>query len=105
MSADFEKKINHFKSEIAPGIPELKGCEFSFDYAKKQIKIHCKNREHRMKVNEDVGAYLLFLPGEFYQLTLPEPDERYLLSVSVMIEFHRWHIGKNPNQPRQYFYF
>jgi hypothetical protein len=105
MTADFEKNFHYFVTEIAPGIPELEGCEFSFDYEKKKIKIHCKDREHRKQVNEDVTAYLLFLPGERYQLTIPEPDNLFSMSISVMIEYYNGYIGRNPNYQRQYFYF
>jgi hypothetical protein len=105
MSADFGKNFYNFVTEIAPDIPELEGCEFSFDYEKKKITIHCKDREHRMKVNEDVEAYLLFLPGEHYQLRIPEYDEWYLIPIFVMIEFHKWHTEKYPAHSRPYFYF
>ena len=105
MSADFKKNFHHFKTEIAPYLEALQGCEFSFDYDKKKIKIHCKDREHRKQVNEDVTAYLLFLPGERYELVIPEYDGLYSVNISVMIEYHRWYIERNPDYQRQYFYF
>ena len=105
MSADFEKNFYHFVTEIAPGIPELEGCEFSFDYEKKKIKIHCKDREHRKQVNQDITAYLLFLPGEHYEIIIPEYDGLFKMNIFVMIEYHRWYIERNPEYQRQYFYF
>jgi len=105
MSADFEKNFYHFKTEIAPYLEVLQGCEFSFDYEKKKITIHCRDREHRKQVNEDIEAYLLFLPGEHYQLRIPEYDEQYSLPIFVMVEYHKWHIERYPARSRPYFYF
>ena len=105
MPADFGKNFSHFTTEIAPYLEVLQGCEFSFDYEKKKIIIHCKDREHRIRVNEDIAAYLLFLPGEHYQLSIPEYDNLFSMSIFVMIEFHKWHIEKYPTHPRPYFYF
>jgi hypothetical protein len=105
MSTDFERSFCHFISEIAPDIPVLKGCEFSFDYEKRKLKIHCKNKEHLIEVNNNLESFVMFLPGEYFHFVSPDYDKSTVLSKVIMVVYFQWYIERNPDHPRQYFHF
>jgi hypothetical protein len=86
MLADLEKNFEHFKSEIAPFIEVLQECRFSFDYELKKITIHCKDRQHRAAVNEELGIFFLFLPGEHYQIVSDDGTKFHGFSVPLLID-------------------